>query len=260
MTETTFIFALLSGILLFTLIIVSILLYIALRRQRQLNGSLEKHNRDLTRTLQLTQMKLEVQEYTLSNMSAEMHENIAQILVSVKLRVQMLVHGHPPDDKRLDEVKEISQVMNDVIKDLREMSYAMKDIYLLRKGLNQSVEKELGRIQVAHRIKCNFTQTGMEQRLDEEKELILFSIIQESVAHIVSDSMSMALSVSLHYGADWLEVLIKGRVSDSVAAYGKRGSGAETRKIEERLQLLDGVLNIASDTQKGTRIQLTIPV
>lgn len=259
MTETTSILVLVFGTLLFTLFAVFTILYIALQKKKQYHHHLEKQEMEHRFSTQLMQSRLEVQEQTLKNMSAEMHDNIAQMLGAVKLQLHMLAAGAADEEQRA-LANEGASTMRDAIRDVRSMSHLMNGTYVLRKGLKESIEKDLDRIVAAHRIKCNFTLSGPEHKLGEDKELILFRIIQESVANAVRHGQPQQISVSLHYGPGRLRVLIEdnGKGFDTTRVNPESGMGM--MNIEERARLFGGEVSISSQINKGTSVQLDIPV
>ncbi len=247
------------GTLLFTLFAVFTILYIALQKKKQYHHHLEKQEMEHRFATQLMQSRLEVQEQTLKNMSAEMHDNIAQMLGAVKLQLHLLAAGAADDEQRA-LANEATGTMRDAIRDVRSMSHVMNGTYVLRRGLKESIEKDLDRIVAAHRIKCNFTQSGQEQGLGEDRELILFRIIQESVANAVKHGQPAALSVTLQYSPGLLEVRIEdnGRGFDTTQS--KPESGVGMMNIEERAKLLNGTVHISSELNRGTSVILNIPV
>jgi signal transduction histidine kinase len=181
------------------------ILYITLQKKKQYCQQLDKQETDHLYTIHLMQSRLEVQEQTLKNMSAEMHDNIAQMLGAVKLQLHMLSGGAGNEEQKA-LADEAADTMRDAIRDVRSMSQAMNGTYILRRGLIEDIEKDLARIVAAQRIKCNFTQSGEVQHLGEDKELILFRIIQESVANAVTHGQPATLSVMLRYSPHLLEV------------------------------------------------------
>lgn len=259
MTETTSILVLVFGTLLFTLFAVFTILYIALQKKKQYHHHLEKQQMEHRFSTQLMQSRLEVQEQTLKNMSAEMHDNIAQMLGAVKLQLHMLATGAADEEQRA-LANEAASTMRDAIRDVRSMSHVMNGTYVLRKGLRESIEKDLDRIVAAHRIKCNFTVSGPERKLDEDRELMLFRIIQESVANAVRHGQPLHISVSLHYGPDSLRVLIEDNGKGFDTTRVNPVSGVGMMNIEERARLLGGNVNISSQVNIGTSVQLDIPV
>lgn len=259
MTETTSILVLVFGTLLFTLFAVFTILYIALQKKKQYHHHLEKQEMEHHFSTQLMQSRLEVQEQTLKNMSAEMHDNIAQMLGAVKLQLHMLAAGAADEEQRA-LANEGASTMRDAIRDVRSMSHLMNGTYVLRKGLKESIEKDLDRIVAAHRIKCNFTLSGPEQELGEDRELMLFRIIQESVANAVKHGQPLQISVSLNYRPGLLRVLIEdnGKGFDTNRVNPESGMGM--MNIEERARLLGGDVSISSQINKGTSVQLDIPL
>ncbi|HYD20258.1 MAG TPA: sensor histidine kinase, partial [Flavipsychrobacter sp.] len=258
LNEATSILVLVSVILLFTLFAVSTILYITLQKKKQYSQHLEKQKMEHRFDQQLLQSRLEVQEQTLKNLSAELHDNIAQVLGAVKLQLHMLATGAVSEEQQT-LAKAAAENMRDAIRDVRGMSHVMNGSYVLRKGLHESIEKDLASIVAAHRIKCNFTQSGSTHSLGEDRELILFRIIQESVANAVKHGRPATIMVSLNYRPDALQVTVRddGRGFDRQLA--KQNGGVGIMNIEERTKLLKGTLHINSEPDKGTNIVLTIP-
>ena len=259
LTETTSILMLISGILLLTLFAVLAILYITQRKKKQYRQQLDKQETEHLYTTHLMQSRLEVQEQTLKNMSAEMHDNIAQMLGAVKLQLHMLSGGAGNEEQKA-LTNEAAETMRDAIRDVRSMSHAMNGTYILRRGMIESIEKDLARIVAAHRIKCNFTQSGEVPHLGEDKELILFRIIQESVANAVTHGQPATLSVMLRYSPHLLEVQIEDNGKGFDMSQRRPGRAAGIMNIEERTRLLNGTVTITSEQNKGTRVHLNIPV
>lgn len=258
MSDATIILVLVSGTLLLILFAVLILLYVSLQKKKQYRHHIEQQETEHRFAAQLMQSRLEVQEQTLKNLSAELHDNIAQVLGAVKLQLHLLASG-TDDQEQQALAKEATETMRDAIRDVRSMSHVMNGSYVLRKGLNESIEKDLGRIVAAHRIKCKFTQSGEACSLGEDKELLLFRIIQESVANAVKHGNPGNISVSLDYTPGALQVTIEdnGRGFDKMQA--RQNGGTGMMHIEERTKLLNGTVDINSEKDKGTKIVLTIP-
>lgn len=259
LTETSTILIIFGGVLLFTLIAVSASLYISMNNKKQYYKQLEQQETENMFLTQLMQSRLEFQEQTLKNMSAEMHDNIAQTLGAVKLQLHLLASEATSNEQKA-LADEAADTIREAIKEVRVISHVMNGAHTLRNGLRHCIETDLDRIVAAQRIKCNFTHAGQAQALDEGRETILYRIIQESIANAVRHGNPSTISVAMNYQPENLDVIIEdnGKGFDHAATRQHKGFGIAN--MEERMKLLNGTVHITSELNKGTKVQLNIPL
>lgn len=258
MSETTGILLLVFGTFLFTLFAVFIILYIALQKKKQYHYQIEKQEMQHRFNNELMRSRMEVHEQTLKDLSAELHDNVAQMLGMAKMQLHML-SSKVIDNPSREMVAETTLLVGEVIKDIRSMSHTMNGNYILKAGLKESIEKDLQRIRTATRIKCNFMETGDTFTISEDRQVMLFRIVQECIANAVKHGEPYSIYVSLKYYPDALQVTIvddgKGFHPDNNTNTG--GLGLDN--IKERIRLLKGTMSINSEENKGTTVLLRIP-
>lgn len=257
MSEATSIYVLVLSMLLFTVFALFTILYIALQKKKQYRNSLEKQEMEHRFKTQLMRSKLEVQEQTLKNLSAELHDNIAPLLGLAKMQVTVL-RDNIAEDWRSMSV-ETAAMIDEAIQGVRGMSHVMNGTYILRTGLAESVKKDMVRVAAATRIACNVTENGEPFSLGEDRELILFRIVQECVANAVKHAAPSVITVSINYMPGSIKLCVEddGKGFDTAKLATDRGIGLEN--IEERAKLLNGTVDIASLSGKGTKVYLEIP-
>lgn len=244
------------GTLLFTLFAVFTILYISVQKKKQYHHKMEKQQMEHDFHKQLMLSQLEVQEQTLKDLSAELHDNIAQVLGMAKMQLHMLTDQ---DRHNKTMLKETTGLVAEAITDIRSMSHTMNGSYILKAGFKECIEKDLNRISSATRIKCNFKQTGEIFNIGEDRELMLFRIIQECVANAVKHGEPYSINVSLDYTPRALQVAIIDDGKGFEAGTQKSG-GMGLDNIRERIRLLGGTAQIDSVVAKGTSVKLSIPV
>lgn len=257
MNESGSILVLIFGTLVFTIFAVFTILYIALHKRKQYLNEIEKTEMRHRFNNQLMSSRLEMQEQTLKHLSSELHDNVAQVLGIAKMQLHVLT------DKVIDNpskqiVNETATLLGDTIKDIRSLSHTMNGNYVLKAGLTECIEKDLKRISDATRIKCSFISTGELQQLSEDKELMLFRVIQECISNAVKHGEPYEINVSLSASADGIHVAIaddgKGFNTED-----NNSKGLGLDNIRERISLLKGTVSISSEKDKGTTILLRIP-
>jgi hypothetical protein len=110
---------------------------------------------------------------------------------------------------------------------------------------------------------CIRVDSAIEGRLAPAVETALYRIMQEGLTNITKHAA--ATHVDLHLWRDGVQV--HGLLRDDGAGFavenvmdqaGRRGLGL--LGIQERLQALDGTLQIISAPRQGTTLQITLPV
>jgi len=97
--------------------------------------------------------------------------------------------------------------------------------------------------------------------LKEEIQLNLFRIIQEILKNIIQHANAKKVLLQLSYNSDYihLEVENDGNLFDVAKAL-KQNKGIGLKNIHNRVKLLNGEINITSDSKFGTIFSILIPV
>ncbi len=98
--------------------------------------------------------QLEIQEQTLKNISQEIHDNIGQALILLKLNITSMDLGQP---EMLIEKIDLSKVMiSTAIQDLRTLAKTLNTDYVSEVGLLKSIDHEFELIKKSscYRVTC----------------------------------------------------------------------------------------------------------
>lgn len=138
---------------------------------------------------------LDIQEWNLKTFSREIYENIGQILGLAKFQIATL---NPEKEEARQIVKQSDQLLNSVIKDLRGLAKQLTPTEIMHKGFAASLSYELERLNSMGLCKTTFIFKGNAFRLNEIRELILFSIIQHYIlkAFYIENARQMHVTVS----------------------------------------------------------------
>lgn len=259
MKEINSFIVLLSGSLLFMLFAIFIILYIIVQKRKQVRHILEKQEMKHQFSSELLQSKLEVQEQTTQNLSEEIHDNVGQLLSLAKINIHN-IEKHAQNDKAKIHAEKSKELLSKAIGDLRTISHTLNGNFVLQMGLAESIQKEVGYVSSAKEINCNFNISGEAYSLGEDKELLIFRIIQESIANAIKHADPEHITVALDYKPEALLVTITDDGSGFETDVKKEGGGIGLNNIRVRTELLKGTVNISSTPDKGTVITLSIPV
>jgi signal transduction histidine kinase len=205
----------------------------------------------------ILQSQLEIQEQTFNVISSELHDNVGQVLSLAKVQINIMNERHEMNSEMLDLVKEnIGKAMSD----LRDIARGLSSDRIRMLSICETVEEELERINKSGILRACLAKQGQECRLDEQKKLILFRIIQESIQNCIKHAAATELTVSFLFDEGQLRVCIKdnGKGFDQQEAQPRNG-GLGLMNIKRRAWLAGGEARVESSLHGGTSVDINIP-
>jgi PAS domain S-box-containing protein len=181
-----------------------------------------------------------------------LHDGAQQRLVALSLALRM-ARGQlrtQPDaaEKLLDASgEELAQALNE----LRELARGIHPAVLTDRGLEAALEALAARAPAPVDIRVD-----LDARLPAPVEAAAYYVVSEALANVAKYAQAQAISVSVarENGVALVEV-----ADDGVGgADPTQGSGL--RGLADRVEALDGLLEVESASGKGTRIRARIPL
>jgi len=205
---------------------------------------------------QLLQSKLEMQEQTFNMISSEIHDNVGQILSLAKVQLNIIDQSPVLDKSLLNDAKES---VGKALTDLRDIAKSLNSSRIQQSGLFESIQQELQRIQRSGLMNTFAELKGEEVSIPDQKKLILFRIMQESLQNIIKHSNASQINIVFNYQKDQIIITItdNGQGFDPVALDAKDGQGLQN--IITRAGMIGGIAAINSQPGNGTTIIITSP-
>lgn len=229
-----------------------------MRKRNEMFLNEQKMKNEFQQTLLQTQ--LEIQEQTLKTISEEIHDNVGQVLSLAKLNLNTMdISKTAQLQGKIDSaLAQVSKAIND----LRDLSKSFNTDNISAIGLVRAVEYELDMIKKTGLHKTGFNVEGKIKRLEPQKELILFRIVQETLHNIIKHAGASSIWISARYTENDLELEIKdnGKGFDTAAAGDQdTGSGLGIRNMNNRARLIGAEFNLSSIKDEGTSVAIVLP-
>jgi two-component system sensor histidine kinase UhpB len=198
---------------------------------------------------------LSAQERERHRIAQELHDEVGQTLTAVLLELKRVAdHATPPVRDELHQVQETTRG-------------SLDEIRRIARRLRPGVLTELGLVSALRALGAEFaTHTGLDVRctlgpdlpdLDEETELVIYRVAQESLTNIARHAQASRVELTLCFDGDTVEL----RVADDGRGIGNATEGSGIQGMRERALLIGAKLTIAARTRNtGTEIRLQIPV
>jgi two-component system, NarL family, sensor kinase len=249
------------GAAVFALLVITFLFrFILLYQKKSIAFTSEKKLMETQFQQEILLSQLEIQEQTLKNISQEIHDNIGQTLSLVKLNLNTIDMEKPAViPQKVDNSK---QLVGKAITDLRTLSKKLHSDSILAAGLLKAIEFELGLVEKSGVYQTSLTINGEPVTLDAQKELILFRIVQEAMNNIIKHAHASTIAISANFAHNHLQLLIddNGNGFKLPLEQGDINRGIGLRSMENRVKLLNGQFAIETAPEKGTQIQISVPI
>ena len=239
-------------LLVFVLFIVLILFEYRKRQVRHITEKLELKHRYQNEVLQT---QIEVQEQSFKNISDEIHDNIAQMLSLVKIKLYKTA-TKTTDDEVLERLNTSTELLGKTLDDLRTLSHTLSGGMVAKIPFEESLEKELNYIQDDD-LKASLEVTGEPSELDGQQKLLAFRIVQEAINNAIKHGKARNINISLAYSKPTVQVAIAddGKGFDESLMETSKGLGLQNMQLRAKLL---GDLHVTSTEGKGTTITLNI--
>ena len=191
------------------------------------------------------------------HIARELHDQTGQVLVGLKLRLQVL-SGMLNDEQAgaKEELAGLRTQLNQAASQLKDMAKRLRPPTLDELGFEASLRQLVSeyRRQVDFSIKV---QIQTQPILSKEAETALFRIAQECLTNIAKHSNASAVEIS--YSEEKQKQVF--RIFDNGEGFESNNTtnGLGLIGIKERVKMLDGTFSIESNQKAGTKIKIKLP-
>jgi signal transduction histidine kinase len=244
------------GIIVFVVVIGLMVFIILFYQKKRFQHQQQMSDKEKEYSQQLLQSQLEMQEQTFNTISNEIHDNVGQILSLAKVQLNIIDQSETLDRSLLADAKEsVGKAMTD----LRDIAKSLNSERIRQYDLSEITEHELQRINRAGLMTVNFKNEGAVKPQQEQKKLILFRMIQESLHNIIKHSKASSVEVCFYYEKEQLKISIADNGKGFDQSQVSRKDGLGLHNILNRAALIGGHATIDSAPSKGTLITITSP-
>ena len=213
------------------------------------------------RIRQLGEHMMKVEEEERRRISRELHDEVGQALLVVRLYLEM-IEGMLANDKKAARVKlkDTREVVETTIVEMRRLISALSPNVLQELGLPASIRQFVKNLSRTFPGRVRMRMSNVEELPDGPK-IMMYRLVQECFTNAVKHSSARNVSVELTRRNG----LVRMRMHDdgigfSVAEASQKRESFGIAGMRERVELLGGKIDIASAPGKGTKVSIAIPV
>ncbi len=256
-------FVLLLGTLGMLVLTVGLIIFIILhqRRVKRFNEKIQAMEQAQQRLLLNASIRLQEEER--QRLAADLHDDAGPLLATARLYLnENLVNLDKAT--QLQSIFQARQIIDDTIQLVRNISHSLMPPTLKNFGLESAINDLFQKISGSGAINASSRFHEYKERLKEEKELIIFRVVQELINNILkhSNSSFIHLTQNVHAGKFYLRIHHDGRglVQADFEKLNKSNVGLGLKNITSRLRVVEGNINFEKDiSQTYYKVTIELP-
>ncbi|PLS18423.1 sensor histidine kinase [Bacillus sp. M6-12] len=193
-----------------------------------------------------------------NRLARELHDSVSQQLFAASMLLSAINEAGPEaDNSKAKQLRMVEEMIHQSQLEMRALLLHLRPIPLRGKSLQEGIQELLAELQ--QKVPMDISWKVEPVPLDKGIEDHLFRILQESVSNTLRHAKASALEVLL-ISRDDLIIL---RIADDGEGFNMEESKAGSyglQNMHERAVEIGGTMKIVSVKNKGTRLEVKVPL
>ena len=215
------------------------------------------------RLKRLSNRLINIQESERSRLARDLHDDTGQALTALKMSLEITRNELPGvADHTSDRLNDAVALADDTLEKLRAISHSLRPPALDAIGLNSALEGLCKGF--TQRTQMPVSYVGMDTtEISNPIDICLYRILQEGLTNCAKHGQASHVEVSLKRNGEVVQLSIQDNgqgfdLADTLSDQNETGIGLID--MQERLESLNGRMNVHSKPGAGARLVATIPL
>ncbi|MGG6310712.1 ATP-binding protein [Paenibacillus macerans] len=207
----------------------------------------------------ITKSIIKAQEDERKRISRELHDSVAQELISSLVDLRVLKYLNVQDEA-LQKIQQTEASLTRLLEQIRNLSVELRPASLDDLGLDAAFRSHFKWIEKNYGVLVHFNAELEGRRFNSEIETVVYRVCQESVLNALKYADVDEIEVRLFATKQTLELTVTDHGNGfNVYSRDPKGTGLGLYGMKERTELVNGELAVTSEPGKGTKVCLLIP-
>ena len=242
---------------------IGLIMFIIFHQRKVIRYQMKLQHMEQEQQQILLKASIHLQEEERQRIAADLHDDAGPLLATARLYLnENLVN----QDKgtQLQSIYQARQILDDTIQLIRNISHSLMPPTLKNFGLESAINDMAQKISGSGSINASSRFHDYKDRLKQEKELIVFRIVQELINNILKHSNSSFIHLTQNTHGDNFLLRIhhdgRGIVQSDFEKLNKSNIGLGLKNISSRLRVAQGSIYFEKDaSQTYYKVTIEIP-
>lgn len=228
-----------------------------LAAQKMLSYQQQLKETEQNQQLHLAKALLEGEERERKRIAGDLHDGLGGMLAGVKINLSRITQANSAAIFSNDLPKVITQLDNSV-NELRRIARNMMPETLVSSGLETAL-KDICESYLSEKLKLSFQALNIQKNIPLEKQVTIYRIVQELITNAIRHADSQNILVQCSQQDKVFHITVeddgKGFIKAEID-----GKGIGLTNVKNRVDYLNGQIEISSALNEGTTINIELNV
>lgn len=246
-------------IVLFIVLIIGVVLYFMQQHKKKIQHKAEMQGTIIQQQELASRSIIEAEENERKRIAQDLHDGIGQMMSAVKMNVSSITSKFEFNKQAdVELVDKTLALIDESCKEIRQVSHNMMPNALLKKGLSSAIKDFIDKIDHPQLLVKLHTE-GLNQRIDQNVETVLYRVIQEVVTNVIKHSNANRLDISMYKDDDGITCSIEDNGNGFDLSKIEMHEGIGLKNIKSRIEYLKGNVEFDSSIGNGTVVTIQVP-
>lgn len=242
---------------------IGMIVFIIFHQRRVIRYQIEFQKMEEMQQQMLLTASIRMQDEERQRLAADLHDDAGPLLATARLYLNdNLVNQEK--EVQTEHISGAKSIIDDTIQLIRNISHSLMPPTLKNFGLESAMNDSLNKIGAAGSISTSCQFFDYSERLDLEKEQIIYRVMQELLNNILKHSRANFINVSQDISGEIFCLHLKhdgkGLTQEIYETQTKSSGGLGLKNIQSRLKVLEGRINFEKDEiQNEYKVTIEIP-
>ncbi|MGB5006150.1 MAG: ATP-binding protein [Ferruginibacter sp.] len=203
---------------------------------------------------------LKGQEEERSRLAKDLHDGLGGMLSGVKLSFVNMKENLIMDSESVSSFEKSILQLDNTIAELRKVAHNLMPEALVKFGLKNAVLDFCNSMQLSSKTKIIFEQLGTERLLSSTADLYIYRIVQELINNAIKHANADQILVQLTKTNDKVLLTVEDDGKGFNTELIRSAKGIGLKNIQQRVDYLKGKIDIASQAEEGTSVNIELYV
>jgi signal transduction histidine kinase len=226
------------------------------KKQERQRSEIEETQRNLRH---LSRQLVQAQEAERRGLSRELHDEVGQMMTALGIELGNLENLKKSDDAAFrNRIEDLKKLNADTMRAIRDLAMGLRPSMLDDLGLQAALQWQ-GREFSRHTgVPATVQVQGSLEGLNDAQNTCIYRLVQEALTNCARHAKAKNVWVTVRPEGDNVVVMVR---DDGIGFNARNGvrTGCGLLGIRERVEALDGKVQILSEPRKGTTIRVQLP-
>ncbi|GAA4311713.1 ATP-binding protein [Pontixanthobacter gangjinensis] len=204
---------------------------------------------------------IEGQEKERQRIANDLHDNLGSLLATLKLHFQNMKRKQErpwEEEERL--LKQTDELIDEAYQEVRNIAHAKNAGVHAQEGLLPALKNFAGKVSASNKLHIEVEDSGMDDRLENSLEILIFRIIQELITNVIKHAEASEVTIYLTHHGDSINILVEDNGKGFTMSQVKPKEGMGIYSIQKRVEHRGGTVDVESIPERGTSIVINMPI